>query len=546
MKIFWLYFHTVRHLKIIQIFYQIKYRLFRQATPKRDIVPKRGVKRKFVAFVEPPQTLLTSDTFCFLNQKGSLREIGWNGKKFEKLWRYNQHYFQDLNAVNASNRVSWHSALLNNWMEANPIGEGVGWEIYPTSLRIVNWIKWSFSGNDLSDDWQQSLATQTRWVFQRLEYHILGNHLFANAKALVFSGLFFEGNEASKWLESGLSIIEKELNEQVLDDGGHFELSPMYQCIFLEDILDLINICEHHPSIISKVVISCWRQAAEKMLYWLGLMTHPDGEVAFFNDAAIGFAANYCVLREYAVRLNLNSKPSDKNRKINMLNDTGYIRINCGNATALLDVAQIGPRYLSGHAHADTLSFELSVFRQRIIVNTGTSEYGNGPIRLYERGTAAHNTVIIDNCNSSEVWQSFRVARRGSPRSLSLMEKENCVEIECSHDGYKRLAGRPVHKRIWEFNDGFMRISDSIEGKFKSATANYFFHPDLEITIESFNKMKILLPNGDFLLLSVEHGHPEINKAHYSPEFGMRIPNQCLQIRLDELKRATLSISGRL
>ena len=135
------------------------------------------------------------------------------------------------------------------------------------------------------------------------------------------------------------------MNEQVLDDGGHFELSPMYQCIFLEDVLDLINVCEHHPSIVSKVVILHWRHAAERMLYWLGLMTHPDGEVAFFNDAAIGFAANYNILYQYAVRLNLTSKPSDKKRKINTLNDSGYIRINYGNATAMLDVAQIGPPY---------------------------------------------------------------------------------------------------------------------------------------------------------------------------------------------------------
>ena len=76
MKNFWLYFHTVRYLKIVQIFYQIKYRLFRQALPKRGVVPKREVKGQVIAFVEPPQTLFNSYTFCFLNQKGSLKEIG--------------------------------------------------------------------------------------------------------------------------------------------------------------------------------------------------------------------------------------------------------------------------------------------------------------------------------------------------------------------------------------------------------------------------------------------------------------------------------------
>ena len=46
---------------------------------------------------------------------------------------------------------------------------------------------------------------------------------------------------------------------------------------------------------------------------------------------------------------------------------------------ALLDVARVGPDYLPGHAHADTLSFELSLYDRRTIVNCGISQYANGP-----------------------------------------------------------------------------------------------------------------------------------------------------------------------
>ncbi len=66
--------------------------------------------------------------------------------------------------------------------------------------------------------------------------------MLANAKALVFAGLWFEGPEADRWLETGLSIYARELPEQILDDGAHFELSPMYHAIILEDLLDLINV----------------------------------------------------------------------------------------------------------------------------------------------------------------------------------------------------------------------------------------------------------------------------------------------------------------
>jgi hypothetical protein len=61
----------------------------------------------------------------------------------------------------------------------------------------------------------------------QLEYHLLGNHLFADAKALIFLGAFFAGAEAEAWLTHGLLILARELPEQVLADGGHFERSPM-------------------------------------------------------------------------------------------------------------------------------------------------------------------------------------------------------------------------------------------------------------------------------------------------------------------------------
>ena len=75
-----------------------------------------------------------------------------------------------------------------------------------------------------------------------------GNHLLANAKALIFSGLYFKGEEARKWLQLGVKIIDEELDEQILQDGGHFERSTMYHTVILEDFLDLINILSLYKS----------------------------------------------------------------------------------------------------------------------------------------------------------------------------------------------------------------------------------------------------------------------------------------------------------
>ena len=157
-----------------------------------------------------------------------------------KLWLYNLHYFDGLAASADDEHRALQRRLVARWIAENPPGHGNGWEPYPISLRLVNWIKWSLSGEALDRAWLASLAVQARWLARHIEWHLLGNHLLANAKALLFAGLFFDGPEAWRWFEQGLSIYEREIPRQILADGGHFELSPMYHAIILEDFLDVL------------------------------------------------------------------------------------------------------------------------------------------------------------------------------------------------------------------------------------------------------------------------------------------------------------------
>jgi len=129
----------------------------------------------------------------------------------------------------------------------------------------------------LSDEVLRSLAVQTRYLLKKPEYHLLGNHLFANAKALIFAGLFFYGKEAANWMNKGMQILNKQVKEQVLADGGHFELTPMYHSIILEDLLDLINIMNTTAFPVPEI----WMNSIPKMVHWLELMCHPDGKISF-------------------------------------------------------------------------------------------------------------------------------------------------------------------------------------------------------------------------------------------------------------------------
>jgi len=150
--------------------------------------------------------------FCFLNDTHEIDDAAdWNNKQWSKLWLYNLHYFDDLTANDADRRTDWHRALIRRWIDENPPGKGNGWEPYPSSLRIVNWIKWGLIGNPMEEEWLHSLAVQVRYLSQNLETHLLGNHLFSNAKALCFAGLFFDGDEAESWYQTGQKLIEREV-----------------------------------------------------------------------------------------------------------------------------------------------------------------------------------------------------------------------------------------------------------------------------------------------------------------------------------------------
>lgn len=527
MRRFELYFHTLRYLRLVQIVARFRSRFL---LPKVDSSKAPGLRTAPAAYREPIPgnvSLVERDTFRLLNlERRCATAADWHPRDAEKLWIYNLHYFDDLNARDAQSRVNWHQDLLQRWVVEVPSGRGDAWEPYPVSRRIVNWVKWSLRGNPLSPQLIQSLAAQTRWLLGRLEFHLLGNHLFANAKALLYAGLYFEGTEAEAWRARGSAIIERELSEQVLEDGGHFELSPMYHASVLEDLMDLINIQQTY----GLPVASDWGKAVARMRRWLSVMSHPDGELAFFNDSSFGISPSRKALEQYADRLGLPASDL-ATQPVTLLRDSGYVRLRAAQAYLLCDCGPVGPSYQPGHAHADTLSFELSLGGKRTLVNSGTSQYGVGAERHRQRSTAAHNTVVVDGQNSSEVWAGFRVARRAQVIIHDIRGHEELI-ADASHDGYRRLAGRNEHRRRWELRNDSLNIRDHISGRFDSADAFFHLHPGVEVTVRDASSVALSRPEGDIAIMRF-HGAAvvDVGKGSWHPTFGVAESNYCIRVR---------------
>ena len=217
-------------------------------------------------------------------------------------------------------------------------------------------------------------------------------------------------------------------------------------------------------------------------------MIHEDGEVSFFNDAAIGIAMQPQQIFTYAQKLCIDHVKVKEKLITNQ--DSGYSRVSYDHYSIIFDHANVGPDYLPGHAHADTLSFELSMGRQRIFVNSGTSLYGNSAERIRQRKTAAHNTVSVLGCDSSQVWSGFRVAKRAYAELEKSTNCERYVQLVASHNGYMQQTLRVKHTRELLCTPDRVIVADTLS-KPIPACFHLHLHPDINIIRFSVNELGI-------------------------------------------------------
>ena len=515
-------YHTVKYLKLKQVVWRLIFLLPRLRTPQTS-----SPKTNSIPFVNIIKRGITKDYdhFTFLSEVNQLSRVGWDNPSQSKLWRYNLHYFDYLNQLEFENEgVELQNNIIGKWISENPFGKGTGWEPYPISLRIINWIKWHFKTNSLSAEAKLSLWNQVNWLAGRPEYHLLGNHLFINAKALLFACVIFGLDEHSAIYRKALKILKEELSEQFLEDGAHFELSPMYHALAMEDLLDLYQLKSTLPPNFPG------QEIEEKFLNgmnWLHYMSYSSGELAHFNDCANDIAPTLSELKELGQKVGLKGALNSE-IKYNYFKDSGFVVFKNETVHLIADIGDIGPDYLPGHAHADSLSFELAIKGKRIIVNSGTGEYGLSQERLRQRSTSAHSTIELDGKSSSEVWSGFRVAQRARITEVEICEDDNRIVFAAVHDGYTRIASKPIHKRQWIVNDGCVEIIDEVTGSQNTVQLTYYLHPDIHIEIHDEGVQ--LRINSEKLAKIRTKQNVQVLDATYHDKFGASKKNKCLLI----------------
>lgn len=479
-----LIYRTVIHLKGIQVFYQIYYKIRNRVLDPISFGTLSGYVpiRKPLGFSEfsfhPKATRIvfsgrTPVQVSFLNQAHEFEtNLDWNYSRNGKLWTYNLNYFDFL--FDAKLEVDFGQQLIKRYVDDyGRLKDGL--EPYPISLRGINWIKFLSINNIRDHEIDQCLYKQFKILESNLEYHILANHLLENAFSLFFGAYYFQN---TRFYSKAKQLLLSQLKEQILSDGAHFERSPMYHQIILFRLLDTINLVKNNKWKCNELLKEL-EDIAISMLGWLENITFGSGEIPHLKDATDGIAPTTKELKDYAQLLNI-----DWETKNAILSDSGYRKLDNEKFELIVDVGEVGPSYQPGHAHADELNFVLNVKQKPFIVDVGISTYEKNQRRQLERSTNSHNCVSLDNANSSEVWGGFRVATRARVRVLNDSESE----IEAEHSGFERKG--LIIQRKFSLSHSSVWIEDTLKGNsalIESTVSMLHFHPDVQLQISGEN-----------------------------------------------------------
>ena len=512
--------------------------------------------------------------YIFNKEITLIEPINWNKHFTSRLANFYLNYFDwsrklisdylRNNKKNNNLRIKL-IFLIDSWIDFNSNNYGDGWHPYTVSLRIRNWI-WIFRlfPEIINKKRINFLWIQMNWLNKHQEIHLGGNHYLENLMSLVISSIQFNDSRSVKIFEKSIIKLEKELNKQILKDGGHEERSSSYHLNLLSTLVELACFLQYEKGlrpiwIIEKIKI---------MTDWSTKIILNNSKYPRFNDSVfddqinikeiINFSMSYLNQKNFLsnkhslhnilisrifknniskIKFNNYLLANDfKDPYIESLTHTGWIIFHPSKDWEVTFKGGIsGPKYLHGHAQSDILTFDIFKKSNPIIVETGTSEYDYSNIRKYERSGNSHNVMqfsnkkdinledFLDWSESVEVWSSFRAARK--PKILSLssgIDKNNFLWAECTYKPFQRYL--IYHQRILKMkvsNENHLHffVTDKV-----FARRNIYWRSNIHLAP---NQKRSILSNlynsNNDNILSYSW-----NKSWTSNQFGKRDPSETL------------------
>ncbi len=425
-------------------------------------------------------------------------------------------WLRDLRAVGGDSARRQARNLVGSWIDRHDSWHPLTWRPDVLGLRIANWLgTHDFYCASADDRFRArifaSLFRQTRHLARALPGGLKAVPLLVALKGLFYGMLCLPGAESR--LEPALKLLAQALKDQILPDGGHVQRSPAIHLDLLRHLIDLRAVMRAAKAEVPEAL----QHAIDRMAPAVRFFLHGDGGLALFNGTREGEA----VLVDAAL-----AQADAPGRPLKSARHCGFERIQAGRTLMLMDVGQPPLAGLDAGTHAGTLCFELSVGRERMIVNCG-SMAGLDPApngaqaaawALALRGTAAHSTLTVDDTNSSEAVADGGLARRPSKVTVERQEEDGAVLIEASHDGYRRPFGMTHHRRVFVNATGDdIRGEDRLEGgRTRPFALRFHLHPSVQVSaVQGGTAALIRLGGGAGWRLRADGGDLSIEESIY-------------------------------
>ena len=500
-------------------------------------------REKLIALIsdaEKAATVQKADAICDFTFTFRRTQVQFDGKvdwqctpqgNVDWRWDLNRHPFfvtlgQAYWYTGDAKYARMYRAFVRDWLEQNPARTNQpNWtNVFEVACRVSFWI-WSFylfrGSPALDAEWWleflRGLLAHARYLDTYIELHVPNNHLLIESKALACLGILFpEFRQADRWRQRGTQLFQTQLNKQVCSDGVHAERATLYHQIIAGELLEWLVLLENNNAPVLPLLLSTFR----RMLEFETALTKPDGTLPLFGDSAsqdtlLRFSvtrAGHLFLKQQAATAdgadeatrwllgpNRLTTGQEKFRPAEVASRAfpkgGYFVMRSGNdADALylaFDCGPFGMKALPNHGHADALSFELFAYGQTLLVDPGF--YGTSfseTWRNYFRGTRAHNTVVVDDLDQSELMDVRRVYRPAQAKLLDWVSNPEFDFVDGIHNGYERLAEPITHRRqILFIKPSYWIVVDTLTGR-GAHTFDLYFHlmPGAEIELDPLSK----------------------------------------------------------
>lgn len=401
---------------------------------------------------------------------------------------------------------------LLHWIDSNPVTEETKprtWRTIEAGIRGTNWIQ--------AMGYFAGCGAVTEQIFARfldsMEEH--GAYLAAcdvpfsvksNWGVLENSGLYDIANmlcwvggypQAEVWRRIAKERLVRQITVQIMDDGVHWEMSPMYHNEVLRCCLEALRTAKLCGDSFPEAFSDRVRRMAMADRIW----QKPDGSQPAGGDSDVtdlrdvltwcGYWFGDPVLKsggyermDYEGIWNYGAEAagvyetlaSRQPEKLHhWLEDSGnwylrsswerdgdYLHMRCGSLGG-------------GHGHFDKGHLDLVIGGEDMLIDPGRFTYVDGAERRGFKSTRAHNCMAVDHLEYSHCLDSWGVSGLW-PAARGMMHCEGAYSLmECGHLGYLE-QGVYLERRVLAVGTRIYLVMDTCYGSGEHSLCQYF-HP---------------------------------------------------------------------